>query len=136
MSLLGFGTSITFASGFMAEITDVDWDGIDRGDVDTTSMATTNNAMTYIPEALYDPGGLAVGLLFNPDTQPPLLSPTTNAPETITVTFRKPLGKTNAANWQALGYMSKYKWMGKVKGLYTANANLKFSGPITFTPSS
>lgn len=132
MSLLGFGISVTFSSGFMAEITSVTHDGIKRGDVDTSSMATTNNAITFTPEALYDPGGLSVELLANPDTAPPI----TAVAETITITWRKPSGKTNAATWAFSGYLNEYKVTGSKEGLLTATATLKASGPITFTASS
>ena len=133
MSLKGFGISITFASGFMAEITDVSLDGtFHRDDIDTTSMATTNNAMTFTPEALYDPGGLTVELLGNPDTTPP----GTNDAETVTLTWRKPTSKTNAATWSFSGYMNDYSIKGSKKGLVTATAKLKASGPITITASS
>jgi hypothetical protein len=132
MSLRGFGIALTFSSGFGAEITKIDHDGIKRGDIDTSSMATTDSAMTFIGEALFDPGGLSVELLANPDTAPPI----TADPETITVTFRKPAGKTNAANWSFSGYLNEYKITGAKDGLVTATANIKASGKITFTASS
>lgn len=132
MSLKGFGIAITFDSGFMAEITSVTHDGIKRGDIDTSSMSTTNNAITFTPEALYDPGGLSVELLANPDTAPPI----TSDAESITLTWRKPSGKTNAAHWDFSGYMNEYKVTGAKEGLVTATATLKASGPITFTASS
>lgn len=132
MSQLGFGVAITFASGFMAEITNVDHDGIERGDVETSSHATTNNAMTFTPEALYDPGGVTVDLWFNPSTNIPI----TNAAENITITFPLPTGKTNKATWAFTGYMGKFKYGVPLKGLMTATATLKASGPITQTAAS
>lgn len=134
MARLGFGISITFQSGFFAEITDVDHDGIERGDVDTSSMATTNNAITFTPEALYDPGGLSVNIWFEPNTS--IIAPITAAAETVTITFPLKSGQTNKATWAFTGYMSKFKWGGKVKGLMTASVTIKASGPITITPGS
>jgi len=132
MSQLGFGVQITFASGFCAQITNVDHDGIERGDVDTSNHATTNNAMTFTPEALYDPGGITVDLWFNPSTSIPI----TSVPETITITFPLPSGLTNKATWSFSGYMSKFKYGVPLKGLMTATATLKASGPITQTAAS
>lgn len=129
MARLGFKLAITFQSGFFAEITDIDHDGIERGDVDTSNMATVNNAMTYIPEALYDPGGLSVTLFFEPNTN--FITPMTAPPETITITFPIKTGQTNAANFVFSGYMNKFKWGAKVKGAMTATANIKATGPIT-----
>lgn len=126
MSQLGFGVAITFGSGFAAEITNVDHDGIERGEVDTSSHATTNNAMTFTPEALYDPGGVSVDIWFNPSTSIPI----TNVSESVTITFPLKSGQTNHATWSFTGFMSKFKYGVPLKGLMTATFNLKASGPI------
>jgi hypothetical protein len=52
----GFGASITFASGFHAQITGVDWSGITRAALNTTHMGTTSGQKLNII-AVYDPDG-------------------------------------------------------------------------------
>lgn len=122
MADIGTGTSITFASGFMAEILNVNHSGISREAVDDTHMGTTT-ARSFQPSDLYDPGELSVELQFDETTKPPI----TNASETVTVTF--PSGTT----WAATGFMTGFEYTDPLEDKMTATATLKFSGDITVT---
>jgi hypothetical protein len=123
------GTTITFDSGFFAQITKVDWSGIKRKAIETSHMGQTatpggkaGNA-TFTQGKISDPGEMKVEIHYNPDTVPPIDS----AAETVTVTF--PSGCT----WAASAYMTDYSFQGELDGKYVATATLKFSGPITVT---
>jgi len=122
MADVGTGTSITFSSGFFAEILSVGHSGISREDIDITHMGTTV-AREFMPSDLYEPGELSVELAFDPSTPPPI----TGAAETITVTF--PDASTAAAS----GYLSSFDYTDPLEEKMTATATIKFSGAITWT---
>ena len=125
MAEVGTGTSITFDTGFFAEILSVNWSGISRAVIDTTHMGTTT-AMTYTPGDLIDPGELQVEIAFAPGTAPPWDS----VAETVTVTWPD----AGAATWAASGFMSGFEATGTIEERMTATGTLKLSGDITITP--
>ncbi len=117
---VGTGSTITFSSGFMAEINNISHSGISRESVDTSHMGTTT-ARTFIPGDLFDPGEITVELNFNTNVKPPILE----AAETVTVTF--PTSDT----WAASGFMTSFEYDDPFEGKMTATATIKFSGDIT-----
>lgn len=125
MADIGTGTSITFSSGFMAEILSVNHSGISREAIDDTHMGTTT-ARSFQPSDLYDPGELSVELQFDEDTKPPI----DGATETITVTF------PSGATWAADGFMTDFEYSDPLEDKMTATATLKFTGDITVTASA
>lgn len=128
----GFGTTITFQSGFCAEILDVSWDGIERNAIDTSHMTTVDGWMTFLLSDLKDPGELTVELQFDPDESPPI----TAAAETVTVTFPIPAGGSVAATWACSGGLTSMGIAVPHNDKMTASCKLKFSGAPTFTPGS
>ena len=128
----GFGTRITFASGFMAEIDEVQGPGFKRASIETDHMLTPSGWITRQPSDRKDPGVVKVKICFNPDTTPPI----TNAAETITVTWPIPAGKTNGATWACSGFMTEFEPTAPKDGKMTGAATLEFSGIPVFTPSS
>ncbi len=70
----GFGTTITFSSGFFAEILSVDGPDLSRDPIETTHMGTTNGNKTFIPSDLIDNGTLSVEIAYVPATAPPISS--------------------------------------------------------------
>jgi hypothetical protein len=128
----GFGTSIAFNSGFLAQILDVAIDGIGRKDIDSTHMLTPEGWMTNFPSDLKDPGTLTTQLQFDPDVPPPIAS----AAETITVTFPVPPGKSTGATWSCSGYLVELSGQVPHDNKMLATSKIRFSGKPTFTPSS
>lgn len=128
----GFGTTITFQSGFCAEVLEVSWDGIERNAIDTTHMTTTEGWMTFLPSDLQDPGELTVELQFDPDESPPIEA----AAETVTVTFPIPAGGSVAATWACSGFLTGMSAAVPHNDKMTASVTIKFSGEPTFTPGS
>lgn len=121
---IGTGTTITFDSGFFAEIQSISWTGISRESIPSSHMGTTT-ALTFSPTNLYDPGELEVELHFDPTETPPYGS----AAETCTVTF--PDGST----WVASAFMTEFQVQDPFEDKIVATATLKFSGAITITPA-
>ena len=120
---LGHGTTIAFQTGFFANLLDIDWGGISRASVGTTTLTTTGGK-TFLPGDTYDPGELSVGMQF--DTDSAWLTALTSAPETVTITW--PDGETSAAS----GFMTDFDITNITsEGVMTANATIKFTGTIT-----
>jgi len=130
--LAAYGTSITFQTGYLAYITSVAGSGRHRDPLETTNMASTNGWDTFIPSKILSAGELKVGLIYDPDKTVPV----DQAAETITLTFPIPTGKTSAATFACSGFLTDFDFTGEVKGLYTANVTLKFSGQPTYTASA
>lgn len=123
MAKTGFGTTITFASGFCAEITGIDHDGFERAAIDTSHMLTTNGWMTFTPGDLKNPGQLTVQMYFDEEEEPPL----SDAAETVTVTYRD--GSTEVCE----GFLQAMSKSIPHDEKMTAVAVIKFSGEPTFT---
>lgn len=119
----GFGTTITFSTGYFAEIISVDGPDLSRESIDTTHMGTTSGLMTFIPSDLIDNGTLSVEMAYVPGTAPPISS----AAETVTVTY--PGGTTAAFS----GFMTSFSPSIPIDDRMTASAEIKVSGAITRT---
>ncbi len=118
------GTTITFASGFLAEILDVDLPELSRESIDTTHMGTTN-AKTYIPSTLIDVGELSCDLGFDPSASPPI----NLAPENVTILF------PSGTSWSFSGFMTGFNAKAPLEDKMTASVTIKASGEITITPA-
>jgi hypothetical protein len=120
---LGQGTSITFQTGFLANLLSIDWGGIERASVETSTLATTGGK-TFMPGDLYDPGELSVEMQF--DTDSAWITALTAAAETVTITW--PDAETAAAS----GFMTGFEITNVTsEGVMTATATIKFTGTIT-----
>jgi hypothetical protein len=128
----GYGTTITWESGFCAQILSANWDGISRAAIPTSHTTTTEGWMTFQPSDLQDPGSLTVELQFDPDDAPPI----EEAAETVTVTFPIPAGGSVAATWACSGFLTEFGNQVPYNDKMTATAVIKFSGEPTFTPGS
>ena len=127
MAVITTGLTVTYQSGFLAEIVDFTWSGMSREDIETTNFSTTG-ARTFTPSTLYDPGELSVELIFDPSTTP--MTPIAAAAETVTVTFSD---AAPASTLAASGYMREFEVAGPLEDRMTATATLKLSGAITYT---
>lgn len=120
MATVGTGLTITFSSGFFAEILTGKLTGYERPVIETSHMGTTT-AMTFTPGSLANPGQIEVELLFDPSTKPPINS----TAEAIVVTF------SDATTWTGSGFMSEFEWESPLEDRITANATVKCSGDWT-----
>lgn len=128
MAIVGTGASVTFDTGFLAEILSIDGPGVSRPAIDTTHMTTTG-ARTYIPGSLYDPGTADVEIAFAPETTPPYAS----AAETVTFTFTS-AGAGGTTTWAASGFLTNISPSIPLEERATATATLQLSGVITIVP--
>lgn len=120
MATVGTGLTVTFSTGFLAEILNGKWTGYERKSIDTSHMGTTT-AMTFTPGSLADPGQLECEILFDAGTKPPINS----AAESVTVTY------SDASTWAASGFMTNFDWESPLEDRMTATATIKFSGDVT-----
>lgn len=84
MAVEGTGLSITFQSGYFAEILDWSHTGFTREAIETTNYATTG-ARSYQPATLANPGQLEVDFQFDPEVS--YVAPMVAAAESVVVTF-------------------------------------------------
>lgn len=120
---LGHGTSIAFQTGLLAKLLDVNWGGIERGAVETTTL-DTSGGKTYMPEDNYDPGELQVEMQF--DTDSAWVTALTAAPESVTITW--PDAETSSCS----GFLTNFEITDITNGgVMKATATLKFTGSIT-----
>lgn len=122
---IGTGTTITFATGFFAEILDITGPGLSRESIQTSHMGTTT-AHTFLPGDLYDGGELTVELGLDVGQTPPISS----VAESITITG--PGGDTIAFD----GFMTGFEPRIPLEDRMTATATIKVTGTVTFTQSS
>lgn len=125
MAVITTGITITYQTGFLAEILDYNWSGIERVSIETTHMGTTGGR-TYMPGTLYDPGEIQVELAFDPEESP--VTPITAAAETVTVTYAD---TAPASTMEASGFMTNFEIQGPLEDRMTATATLKLTGVIT-----
>jgi hypothetical protein len=132
MATLGFGSSITFSSGFCAAITDVKIGGLSREAVDVTSFASAGGYKEFIPSSLIDAGSLDVELNYDNDVAPPIAG----AVETITVTFPLKTGESTAANISCSGFMTDSEESVPMDDKLSQSITIKFTGARTYTPGA
>jgi len=126
------GTTISFASGFLAEIIDVSGPEPSREAIDVSSFRSATASSTnqgwkdFIPAALTDGGELSVTILFNPADTPPVTS--ASEPEEITIAY------TDAAStsWSFWGFMTTGSISGTIDDKATMDVTIKITGTVTF----
>ena len=131
---LGTGASLAYSSStFAAQISEIQWSGISREQVETTHLGSTT-ARTYLPGDLYDPGEMSLSIFYEPGNEPPLSA----SQETITLTF--PLndaqGQASAATLAGSAAMSEFSFGVPLEDMITADVAFKFSGPLTWTSAT
>jgi hypothetical protein len=117
----GYGITISFASGFLAEIIGVTLPEMSRDEIDTSHTTTPNGARTFIMQDLVNFGELSVELNLNPSTVPPIHGNF----EQCVITF------PNGATWTFQGALKSYSAEAPIDDRMTATAVIKVSGPIT-----
>lgn len=132
---VGFGTTITFASGFFAKVTNVSVAGISRNAHDSSHMASTNGWRTFLPGDLKDPGALSLDLLFDKNYAG-MKTNIASAAETVTVTTPTHAGGSSGGSYAASGFMTTFEFGAPMDGMMTAKATVKFTGEPTGTDGS
>jgi len=116
-----FGGSVSFDSGFLAEIISGTLPEQVRESIDTSHAGTTGGKMTFIPSDLIDGGELQVELNFDETASPPI----DQAAESTVLTF------ASGTTWTFSGFMTNYGGELPIDDRMTASATIKVSGGIT-----
>lgn len=132
MADTGFGSSVTFQSGFFACVRVISDIGSEREAIDTTCNSSTNGWGTMIPSDIKKMKAFRVQLLFDPDETPPI----DQAAETVTITFPTPAGGSTGATVAASGFMTDFTAESPYNDLMTAEATIQFSGEPTWTDAT
>lgn len=125
MAKNGTGITVTWESGFLAEIIDVTPPGASLEMINISHMSTTD-AHEFLQAALVDWGEAVFELAFDPGMTPPI----GNAFSACVITFRD--GET----WSFIASMSGYTPRAPMEDRMTATATLKVSGKVTMTEDS
>lgn len=135
---IGTGATIAFATGFFAQITDINWSGISRPAIDTSHMGISASGAgkfgekTFMPGDLVDPGELTVEMHFNPITDPPI----GDATETMTLTFPTFSGDSTGTTYACDGFFTDWEFSVPLEDKMVATATLKLSGNVTITDAT
>lgn len=121
MADTGFGLTITFQSGFLAEIIDVTLPEWARDAIETTHTTTANGDKTFIPSDLIDNGEIGVQLNFDETAVPPI----DQAASACVINF--PSGHT----WTCSAFLTKYGGEAPIDDRMTADCTIKITGGIT-----
>ena len=122
---LGHNTTISFDSGFFAEIHDITPPSASREDIETTHMETTV-ARTFKPSALVDWGECEIKGAFAPGTRPPI----DTAAEAAVITW------DDGTTWSFQAYMKNFKPEVPLDKGMTFTATLKVTGDVTVSAGS
>lgn len=125
MAVVGTGITVSFATGFLAEILEVNGPSASRVSIQVSHMGTTT-AHAFTPGDLIDWGELSISIQFDPATDPPMGS----AAETVTITFPD----SGASTWAFNGFMTGFNVKGPLEDKMTADCTIKISGDVTVTP--
>lgn len=118
----GIGTAIAFSSGFLSRVLSLEISGIEREELDGTTMASTGNAKQFVPADLYDPGEMTIEGQFDTDVAPPI----TAVAEAITITW------PDAETWACSGFLKSFSVNATPQEIMTYTAVIKFTGSWTF----
>jgi hypothetical protein len=118
----GTGTTITFSSGFVANVRSLQRAGVSRAVIETTGLATAD-ARTFMGGDLIDNGTMQITMAYLPATAPPM----TGAATAFTLTY--PAGTTEAGNC----FLSDWSAEIPIDELMTISCTLRITGPVTRT---
>lgn len=120
-TFLGHGTTITFSTGFLANILSLQMTGVERAAVEATTFGTTGGK-AYVPGDLVDGGELVVEIQHDDTAVPPM----EGAAETVTINW--PGVETIAFT----GFMTGYEISAADEEKVRATARIKVTGAITW----
>ncbi len=124
MAVIGTGTTVTFSSGFFAEILSIGGPDAERVSIATSHFGTPNNSHTFVPGDLTDWGSADFELAFDVQTKPPIQ----NVIETITITYPDSAASTEAFS----GFMTGFTKTIPLEERDTATATIKVTGDVTY----
>ncbi len=127
MPQVGTGITITFASGFLAEILNVNDGDISRPSIKASHATSAQDE--FLPGKLVDTGQLEAEIAFDPAASPPI----DQAPETVTINYPK---DATVQQWARTGFMTAFRTTAPIspqEDRMTATCVIKFTGALTIT---
>jgi len=121
MAFVGTGTTLTYESGFHAEILDISPPGASRESIQTSHMGTTS-AHTFVPADLVDWGEMTVEIALFPGTTIPI---TSDAASTV-VAF----SDSGSATWTFSSFMTGFESSVPLEQRATGSSTLKVTGAV------
>ena len=125
---IGIGTTVTFQSGLVAKITNLDFGDVTREAIEIRHSDLTA-ALEFIPDVLYDAGELSATVIF--DDSSAYQATVESAAESVTLTL--PVSGTSAATYVASGFATSYSIAVPMDDVITADITIKLTGAITDT---
>jgi len=127
MAEISTGITITFDSGFFAEILSINTSGMSRSSIDVTHMGTTG-AREFMPTTLVDNGALDIEFAYIPGTTPPIQDAVANpvVNDSCVITFPGPHTITGDA------FMTDFSASAPLEDKLTATATLKWADTVAF----
>lgn len=122
--IIATGITISFATGFFAEILDATPPNLSRISVQSSHMTTPDGYHTFLAGKLVDGGEVTVDMGFDPAVAPPIEDP----PEPVVITFPNSASSTMSFS----GFMTGFEPTGPLEDRLTATSTLKVTGKITF----
>jgi len=121
MAFVGTGTTMTWESGFHAEILDLSPPGASRVSIQTSHMGTTT-AHTFVPGDLVDWGELTVEIALFPGTTIPI----TSAASEVVVTF----SDSGSSTWTFNAFMTGFESSIPLEERATGTSTCKVTGAV------
>lgn len=132
---IGWGSSLTYQSGFAAKITSIRVSNFGAREArETSHMSTTNGWRTYLPTDLKDPGEVTVETRF--DKNAAVKTAMAAAAESVTVTAPVHPGGSSAFTTACSGFATNYEWDQPMDDVMNATMTIKFTGEPTLTDGS
>lgn len=122
--MLGAKTTITFQSGYFAEVLSLTRTGVARTPVPTTHFGTSGG-QTFVPADTYDPGELVVEAHRDPSVAVPIGA----AAESITITW--PTGAPSETEVFS-GFLVDHEVIAQREEKVRETLRIKASGNITY----
>ena len=133
---IGFGTTIAFQTGLLAEIMDFTIDGVVRKPIEFIHMALVNGWAKVVASDIKRPGSLKVKIYFETQRLAAYKAAMVAAKETVTVTFPIPEGGTTAGTWAAPGFATNFSAAIPTEDGMTAECELAFTGEPTLVSAT
>jgi len=127
---IGSLSTIAFAGGWHAELTNITWSGISRESIDVSTMVSVAGPRVFLPGALYDPGEISIEGNLDPSVSP--IPELTAVESAFTLTLKTGGGADEV--WSASGFLTSYELGAVLEDKQTFSATIKLTGAITVAP--
>ena len=121
-SFVATGSTITWESGFFAEILSISGPNLSREAIDMSHMGSAGGK-EYLASDLYDGGELTVEIAYIPSTDIPINS----APSAVSINWSD--SATTSVTFEA--FMTGFEPTGELDGRATASVTLKVNGDVS-----